>query len=177
MNSFANHIDSDELNLYIANKASRDQAESIKRHIEICDSCKDGLVAGLLQLMVSLKQGGGRSTPADKRHTARLESGESGYLQSISPLSFDRPAVQIADISKGGIGLFIDSQLAQGTIVQVCTGSANLLGEVASCVFVEGARYRVGIRVQSFMEAPGGKTGSSRRAGNAAGPDCDLIVG
>lgn len=178
MNPFAEHIGPDELNLYIANKANRDQSERIKRHVGICEACKGTLVAGLLQAMGSLRQGDQRSAPVEKRANARLKSGESGFIQSISPLSFDRPAMQIDDISHGGIGLFVDCSLAPGTIVQVFTRTANALGEVVSCVSAEGSRFRVGIRVQAStpIDAKSGYSRKSTRS-SPAGDDCDLIVG
>lgn len=175
---FTDHIGADELALYIANKADKAQAERIKRHVAVCETCLGSLKSGLLQLMVSLKQGDIRMGPSEKRVSERVKSGETGYVQSISPLSFERTDIHVADISKGGLGILSERALLPGTIVQVGTASADAWGEVVSCVSSDG-KFRIGIKVESSSSPNRDRRSeSSRESGSRTSESgCDLIVG
>jgi len=146
------HIDSHELTLYVCEKLDPERSSSIQSHVQFCAACKDSLVAGFLARLARLNQGKGAKNSNERRCERRFKSGEQGYLQTLCPLSFERPSVQILDVSTGGIGLLMHSFLATGTILQVCFGTTIALGEVRSCRATDNNQFRLGIRVQKPSE-------------------------
>jgi hypothetical protein len=139
----AAHIEDHDLALYVFDRLGQERSSSIKSHVGVCTACKDKLVAGFLTRLAAV------NNAAERRTEGRLQGGEQGYLQTLSPLSFDRPTVQIIDVSHGGWGLRMNSSLATGIIVQVSAGTASALGEVRYCLSTDHNQFRVGIRMQT----------------------------
>jgi hypothetical protein len=149
MLSPAAHIQNQDVTLYVSGKLDVKHSSSIQSHVQICPACKDMLVAGFIGRLAELSQKDAGNNSSERRAEKRIQSGDNGYLQTLCPLSFERPVVQIVDASTGGFGLAMDSSLAIGTIVQVCVGTAIVLGEVKSCREKDDGQFRVGIRVQN----------------------------
>ena len=146
------HIDDHDLTLYIGEGLDSHRSSSVQDHVRGCLTCEEKLVAGFLARLAELSKMQGRNNSNDRRIDGRFLSGEHGYLQTLCPLSFERPAVQVVDVSKGGFGLLMNSLLTEGTIVQVCIGTTTALGEVRSCRATYNNQFRVGIRVQNASE-------------------------
>ena len=146
------HIDPNELALFISDDLPRNRVDDIKAHVHTCTACEERLVTGLLSRINHLNDG---SLPVDNRTAKRLERNETGYLQAISPLSFDRHDVQIVDGSDGGLGLLTQAHLEPGTIIQVCVGLALALGEVRACQPIGNGMNRIGVQVQSSAKLHG----------------------
>src|SRR5688500_18319309 len=141
------HIDDDELTVYVSEKSDPERSARIQSHVQFCEECKCRLVACFLARIAELKRKEEGSNCDERRAEKRLEGGEHGYMQTLFPLSFERAAVQIVDASTCGFGLVVNSQVATGTIVQVCTGMMLALGEVRSCKTADYRTFRLGIRV------------------------------
>lgn len=149
MLSPAAHIQNQDVTLYVSGKLDLKHSSGIQSHVQVCPACKDMLVAGFIGKLAELSQKNGENT-TERRTEKRIESGDNGYLQTLCPLSFDRPVVQIVDSSTAGFGLVMDASLAIGTIVQVCVGTAAIVvGEVKSCRASDNGQFRLGIRVQN----------------------------
>jgi hypothetical protein len=149
MLSPAGHIENQDVTLFVSGKLDLEHSSSIQSHVRVCPVCKDMLVAGFLGRLAEVNQKETGNYGRERRVDSRLQSGEIGYLQTLCPLSFERPAVQIVDASKGGYGLAMNSSLATGTIVQICIGTSIVLGEVKSCRAIDNDRFRLGIRVHN----------------------------
>jgi hypothetical protein len=145
------HIDDHDLTQYIRERLDSERCSHVQAHVRDCPTCKERLVAGFIARLGELtEKEPGKSN--ERRTEGRFLSGDRGYLQTICPLSFERPAVQIVDVSKGGFGLLMNSLLEKGTIVQVCTGTTSALGTVQSCRATENNQFRLGVRVQRADE-------------------------
>jgi hypothetical protein len=145
------HLDNHDLALYVCEKLDSDRSSIIQSHVRICAACKDRLVAGFLAQLTAQNQKEAANSN-ERRAEWRFQSGERGYVQPLCPLSFERPAVQIVDVSKGGFSLIMSSFLATGTIVHVCIGTTIALGEVRSCQATNDNQFRLGIRVPDARE-------------------------
>jgi hypothetical protein len=145
----AAHIENQDVTLYVSGKLDLEHSSSVQSHVRVCPACKDRLVTGFLGRLAEVNQKETGNHSKERRVDSRFQGGESGYLQTLCPLSFERPAVQVVDASKGGFGLAMDSSVATGTIVQICIGTTMVLGEVKSCRAIENDQFRLGIRVQS----------------------------
>lgn len=142
------HIEDDDLTLFVSEKLDLEHSFSIQSHVRDCVACKERLLAGLLARLAELNQNAGNGSN-ERRVERRFDGVEHGYLQTLSPLSFERPAVQIVNSSENGLGLVTNSSLAKGTIVQICIGKDLVLGEVKSCRATDNDQFRLGIRVQN----------------------------
>ena len=152
MSTPAAHIDNHDLTLYVSEKLTPALSSSIRLHVRACTACKNRLVAGFVARLTELNLQEAGNNGNERRADGRFQSGEHGYVQALYPLSFERPAVQLVNVSKSGFGLLMNSFLATGTIVQVCIGTANTLGEVRSCRAADNNQFRLGIRVQKASE-------------------------
>ena len=146
------HIDGYDLDLYALEKLDAEQASSIRSHVQKCGVCKDRLVTGFLARLAGLNHKQPGNSSSERRVAHRLKSGEHGSIQSICPLSFERPPVEIVDVSKDGFGLLMTSFLAERTIVQIHIGTTISVGTVISCQKIGDNQFRAGIRVQHTCE-------------------------
>jgi hypothetical protein len=135
----APHIADRDLALYVFDKLDPERSSSLRAHVRVCAACKDGFLTRLAA----------HNNGRERRVEGRLQSGEHGYVQTLSPFSFERPTVQMIDVSGSGLGLLMNSSLAAGTIVQVCVGTTTALGEVRSCQAIDNNQFRLGIRAQT----------------------------
>ena len=145
------HIDAHDLDLYVREKLDMEHSFSIQSHLHICSICRDRLIKGVLTRLTELNQEPGDKIH-EKRAARRMQSGERGSMQTLCPLSFERPAVQIVDVSKDGFGLLADAFLTTGTIVQIQIGNTISVGTVRSCRPAGEHRFHLGIRVQHAVE-------------------------
>jgi hypothetical protein len=146
------HIDAHDLDLYVREKLDAEHSSRIQSHLQICAVCRDKLVDGFLARLTELNQQQPGDTVHEKRAARRMKSGERGSLQTLCPLSFERPAVQIVDVSKDGFGLLVDAFLTTGTIVQIQIGNTISVGTVRSCRAAGDHRFHLGILVQHAVE-------------------------
>ena len=142
------HVDPQELALFIHEKLPRIRAESIRAHVRLCTECEELLVSGLLSRISAINTVQAVGQQVEHRSSTRLARTGAGYVQSICPLSFDRIATEIIDTSEDGLGLITSASLAVGALLQVCVGDLMLLGEVRSCRESENGRFRLGVHIQ-----------------------------
>jgi hypothetical protein len=81
-----------------------------------------------------------------------FNNGDLGSVQALPPLSLDRTALQISDISTGGFGVITDTVLPVGAIVQIRIGKTIALGEVRFCRTAGNSRYHAGVYVKGASE-------------------------
>lgn len=145
------HIDAYNLDLYVREKLDAEDSFNIQSHVQICTSCRDLLVNGFLARLSEMNQEP-QNTIYEKRSARRVQSGERGSMQTLCPLSLERRAVQIVDVSMDGFGVLVDSLLATGTIVQIQIGSTISVGTVRSCRATGDHQFHAGIHVQHAVE-------------------------
>jgi hypothetical protein len=87
-------------------------------------------------------------TGPEKRADPRFGAGDSAIVQEISPLSLERHAVQIVDVSKNGLGILGPRSLMPGTVVQIRIKDKVELGEVRHCS-AKDRGYRIGLRLHA----------------------------
>lgn len=151
------HLDGKLIELYVREELDKDQSSRIQAHAKVCSVCGERMVASFLARLEELK----KSEPSkNRRMERRFESGEQGSLQVLCPLSFDRIKVQIADTSKNGLGLLLDSYLAAGTFVQVYMGTTISVGAVRSCQCAESkpGMFHAGILLKSTYALKAGES-------------------
>jgi hypothetical protein len=145
------HIDARNLDLYVRQKLDAEHSASIQSHVQICTACREKLVSGFLGRLAEMGQEPGNIIN-EKRAARRVQSGEKGSMQTLCPLSLERPAIQIVDVSKDGFGVLVDSLLETGTIVQIQVGSTISVGTVRSCRAAGDRQFHAGIHVQHAVE-------------------------
>jgi len=149
----AAHIDNSDLDLYVRQHLDPERTSNIKLHVQNCTVCEDKLLRGMLALLSELNQKYPGATSQELRFEQRVQKGEHGSLQILSPLSFEQSPVEIVDVSKGGFGLITDTFIPSETIVQVRMGTAVTLGEVCYCRRVtRSTHFRTGIQVRTASE-------------------------
>ena len=147
------HLQDVDVESFLHNRADAATASSIQSHVRQCIACEEKLASSMIALLVGLSdkyQGDDK----ERRIGQRLQTGEPGFLQTLSPLSFERADVQILDASKGGLGLRLSSYLQSGTLVQVVAGATAVLGEVIYCRSLDGGKFHVGIRLHRAWPKP-----------------------
>jgi hypothetical protein len=145
------HIDAQHLDLYVRQKLDAERSAAIQAHVQICTVCREKLVSGFLDRLGEMSQHPENSIN-EKRAARRHQSGEHGSLQALCPLSLERAAVQIVDVSKDGFGILMDWFLATETIVQIQIGNTISVGTVRSCRTAGEHRFHAGIQVQHAVE-------------------------
>ena len=148
----AAHIDSRDLDLYVREKLSADQSSTIQSHVQSCTACREKLVSGFLARLGEMTEQQPGSNIPEKRSARRFQSGERGTIQTLCPLSLERAAVQIVDVSKDGFGVVMDSLLSTGTIVQIQIGTTISVGTVRSCRAAGDQQFHAGIHVRTHMK-------------------------
>jgi hypothetical protein len=148
----AAHIDSRDLDLYVREKLNAEQSSSIQAHVHSCPVCREKLVNGFLDRLGEMNQQQPGSSIHEKRSERRFQSGEHGTMQTLCPLSLDRVAVQIVDVSKDGFGVLVDSLMPTGTIVQIQIGATVSVGTVRSCRAAGDQQFHAGIHVRTRMK-------------------------
>jgi len=146
------HIEAYNLDLYVREKLDAEDSSNIQSHVHICTSCRNLLVNGFLARLSEMNQEQPQNTIYEKRSARRIQSGERGSMQTLCPLSLERPAVQIVDVSPDGFGVLVDSLLATETIVQIQVGSTISVGTVRSCRSTGDGQFHAGIHVQHTVE-------------------------
>ena len=146
------HIDAYNLDLYVREKLDAEQSSNIQSHVQICSTCRDLLVGGFLTRLSEMNREQPQNTVHEKRAARRVQSGERGSMQTLCPLSLERRAVQIVNVSKDGFGVLVDSLLATETIVQIQIGSTISVGTVRSCRPAGDHQFHAGVHVQRAVE-------------------------
>jgi hypothetical protein len=146
------HIDSHDLDLYVREKLDAEHSSSIQSHAQSCAACRDRLVNGFLARLAEINQHQPGDIVNEKRAARRIQSGERGLMQTLCPLSLERAAVQIVDVSKDGFGVLVDSLLPTETIVQIHVGTTISVGTVRSCRATSDNHFHAGIHVQQTCE-------------------------
>jgi predicted anti-sigma-YlaC factor YlaD len=147
----AAHIDSRDLDLYVREKLNAEQSSSIQSHVQNCSVCRENLVNGFLTRLGEMSQEQPGNSIPEKRSERRFHSGEQGSMQLLCPLSLERAAVQIVDVSKDGFGVLVDAFVSAGTIVQIQIGSTISVGTVRSCR-AAGQQFHAGIHVRKHVK-------------------------
>jgi predicted anti-sigma-YlaC factor YlaD len=148
----ATHIEDHNLDLYVREKLDAEQSSNIQTHVQNCSLCRDRLVNGFLTRLGEMNQERPENGSNEKRAARRFQSGERGTMQTLCPLSLERAAVQIVDVSKDGFGVVVDSLLATGTIVQIQIGTTISVGTVRSCRATGDQQFHAGIHVRTHMK-------------------------
>lgn len=151
------HIDSHDLDLYVREKLDAEHSSSIQSHAQSCTTCRNRLVNGFIARLAEINQQQPGEVVNEKRAARRVQSGERGVMQTLCPLSLERAAVQIVDVSKDGFGVLVDSLLPTETIVQIQIGTTISVGTVRSCRATSDNRFRAGIHVQQTCEVRPGR--------------------
>jgi len=146
------HVSDEDLELYVLARMPSDQLSFVEPHIANCNSCASRVseVAELahrtLRLSRQLEEYGG----VERRREHRIPCEDPGEMQTFSPFSPIRIPVQLADVSRNGLRVRTPQPVYRGTIVQVRTRGALVLGEVRYCV-TSGAKFDVGIQIQDVV--------------------------
>lgn len=141
------HIDIEELDLFIHEKIPQSRAERIRAHVRVCTECEERLVSGLLSQISTIGTAHATGQPIEHRASKRLPREGTGYVQSICPLSFDHVVAEIIDGSEEGFGLCASASLDVGALVQICVDGVTVLGHVRSCLPMEDGRSRLGVHI------------------------------
>jgi len=147
------HVNEDDLQLFVLGRLGIDQESAIEAHVMGCPDCKDKLTA-TTRFVAQLAQLSDKQRARDDREMRReprFHTHDRGVLQALAPLSMDRSAVRILDISKNGLGLLLPISLDPGTVVQVRFGQIIALGEVRYCRPFED-QFQAGIRLQNVTD-------------------------
>lgn len=88
----------------------------------------------------------------DRREHPRFHVGECGYIElRVGADAICRHEVYIADISRGGLGLYLECPLAVDTPVRITLSKCTVDGSVAHCR-EEETGFIAGIRAHKLIE-------------------------
>jgi len=149
----ADHTDDDDLQRYVLGRLSAAKAHVLERHVFDCTQCKDRL-ATTAQIAAKILNLQRDQEGANKRTEPRFRISDAVFLRSFAPALPDRWRVQIADVSKNGLGLLVPTRLSPGTVVQVQSGPTFALGEVKHSRQVGEHQFHTGIRLQDVVARP-----------------------
>ena len=149
----ADHTPDDDLQFYVLGRLSSPKAHVLEQHVFDCAQCKDRL-AITAQVVAKILNLQPDEEGAKKRTEARFRISDAVFLRSFAPALPDRWPVQIADISKNGLGLLVPRRLSPGTVVQVQSGATFALGEVKHSRPVGDHQFHTGIRLQDVVARP-----------------------
>src|SRR5262249_53068874 len=90
----------------------------------------------------------GAEPQSDGRRETRVPSAGSAMLQMLSPLSFEKVEVRVADASENGFGILTPVFLEPGTIVYVQNGDSGAAGAVRYCEKQGDGTFKAGVQVQ-----------------------------
>ena len=158
------HIRDADLETYLRDQLDVKSAFDIQSHVRQCTTCEEKLVARLVSQLAELSDRQSTSGGGEQRLDRRVPKGESGALQALAPLSFERLDVHVLDVSRNGLGLLIAKPLESRTLVQVRVGPMTVLGEVCYCRQLENGKFHCGIRLTAARQAD-----TLRRADNPPG--------
>jgi hypothetical protein len=90
--------------------------------------------------------------PKDRRAHPRYHVGECGYLElKVDEDAICKHEVYVADISRGGVGLFLECPVAVNTAVRVTLSKCTIDGIVAHCREDDGG-WIAGLKAQKCIE-------------------------
>jgi hypothetical protein len=142
------HSHDDDLELYVRGHLEPQLTSAVEYHLRECQACRQRLshCLGLLTLHpTGTTKVGGKY----ERSEPRFSTGDDAIFQELSPLSLDRQAVIIVDISKNGLGILAPKSAMPGTIVQIRVKNEVELGEVRHCSARGDKGYRIGLQLHS----------------------------
>ena len=141
------HANDDDLELYVRGRLEPERISGVEAHLLECQTCRERL-SHCIGIQLTLHPIGKPKTEEKyERSEPRFITGDDAIFQELSPLSLDRQAVKIVDISKNGIGILAPKSVMPGTIVQVRIKSSVELGEVRYCSAWKDDGYRIGLRL------------------------------
>ena len=144
------HIHEDDLELYARGRLEPEHTSTVESHLLECQSCRDRF-SQCIGLKLSLHLIGTTKSEAKyERSEPRFCAGDHAVVQEINPLSIDRQAVEILDVSRNGLGILAPKSILPGTIVQVRIKSTVELGEVRHCSASGDDGYQIGIRLHNI---------------------------
>lgn len=132
------HITEEELGFYVLGRLTRERTSAVELHLGDCPACCD-LLTSTLHSMTGVAEPGN-----EKRASPRFRTDDTGFMQSLNPLSFERVVVRIINVSKDGMGLVADKSIDLGSLVQVRMGKIVAIGKVRYCAEVE-EHFQVGL--------------------------------
>jgi anti-sigma factor RsiW len=146
------HLSDEDLELYLLARLPSDRLSFVEPHMTSCSSCASRLaeVAELTHRVLRLSRQLGEYGGVEKRREHRIRCDDLSEMQTFSPFSPIRIPVQLADVSRNGLKVRTPQSVYRGTIVQVRTRGAIVLGEVRYCV-ASGAEFDVGIQIQDVI--------------------------
>jgi len=86
----------------------------------------------------------------EKRREPRFASESAISLQVLRPLSFDRLAGRICNVSRSGVAVILKRALDRGSLIQVRVGAIVLLGEVRHCAR-SGDEFTIGVLLEDIV--------------------------
>ncbi len=90
--------------------------------------------------------------PRDRREHPRFHIGECGYIElRVGEGAICKHEVYVADISRGGLGLYLECPLAVNTLVRITLSKCAVDGVVAHCR-EEETGFIAGIKAHKLIE-------------------------
>lgn len=143
----AEHIHDDDLTIYVRGGLNSEGLYALESHLSECEVCREAL-SSCVGVQLRLRYTGKR-LDGQPRSEPRFETDDEASLQQLHPLSFERQAVKVVNVSRHGIGLIVAKPIYPGAIVQIRVGKSVELGEVRHCEDCGMDGYRVGLRLHS----------------------------
>lgn len=148
------HLNEDDLQMFIRGQLDLGSADAMDDHLRECPGCQ-GRLAHNARFIARCDDTTGTCEPykgAEKRAEPRFRTEDWGLLRSVAPLSFERFAVRIVDVSRSGLGIILTGCLSRGTLVQIRIGKTVVLGEVRYSR-PHGHEFQTGLRLQDVRRA------------------------
>jgi predicted anti-sigma-YlaC factor YlaD len=143
------HVQIDELQIYLRGQAQPEAVTAIGAHLQGCSECQNRLAEGA-RFGSQVSDAGDRLSEAvDKRAESRYGIEDILILQ---PLSSERLIAKIIDISKSGLAIVTSHNLSCGTSVRISIGRRVFIAEVRYCR-PSGADFQIGLSVQNTHDA------------------------
>ena len=155
--------------MYVRGRLEPRHMATLDAHLLECEACRTKLTRCIGLQLALHPIGVAKSEVTEvkqRRSEPRFYTGDDAIFQQLSPLSLERQAVRIVDISRNGLGLLAPESALPGTIVQVRIVDTVEIGEVRYC-FRPGAQRDIGDSgcgcTQNFSDSDDWRTPSLKR--------------
>jgi anti-sigma factor RsiW len=144
------HSYDEDLEMYVRGRLEPQHMALLDAHLLECEACRTRLTRCIGLQLTLHPIGVAKSEVTEvtqRRCEPRFHTGDDAIFQQLSPLSLERQAVRIVDISRNGVGLLAPGSALPGTIVQLRIVDTVEIGEVRYCSARGTEGYRIGLRL------------------------------
>jgi anti-sigma factor RsiW len=146
------HLQEEELKFYVLGCISGTHASRISSHIAECDVCADNLAQTTAYISRLTELSRSQAGASEKRREPRIPIADPASMTMIYPAHADRVAINVVNVSGGGLKLCVPEFVAPGAVFQILLEGLIITAEVRYCLPV-GNEFHVGVAIQDIFSS------------------------